>query len=301
MNYAYCRASTIVQETSCAVQADMLRQRAERDGEKLDHVFTDEDTSGRVFPFLERQAAQQLMKVVQPGDHVHIHKIDRLGRSTIDVLSTITMLMNRGVHLHVLDFGGQIMNLEGATGFAMVAMQAVFAELAGGLIRERTKEALKYRRDRGMPVNGFSPYCMRRKKRRTAAGNHEPYDVWDESECQDIREIYRRVHDNHEALYRVAIDFAKQGRLTANGKPWARAPKREGRPWRDDRVRRTYYWYTCLRELGLDVESTPIAVVTMFSTAWRAAKCPKSLGQWRTGDAAGLKKFVERVKKEAGA
>ncbi|MCH8196381.1 MAG: recombinase family protein, partial [Chloroflexi bacterium] len=57
---------------------------------------------------------------------------------------------------HVLDFGGQALNLEGATGFAMVAMQAVFAEVEAKRISERTKEALKYRRDRGMPVNAHS-------------------------------------------------------------------------------------------------------------------------------------------------
>ncbi len=297
MNYAYCRASKIIQETSCAVREDRIRQATDQAGEKLNRAFTDEDTSGRVYPFLDREAAKQLMAVVKPGDHVHVYKIDRLGRNTVDILNTITMFMNREVHLHVLDFGGQAVNLEGATGFAMVAMQAVFAEVEARRISERTREALKYRRERGKPVNAHSPYGMRRRKRRTVNGNHEPYDEWDAQECQDIREIHRRVTENRESVYQVAIDFTKQGRLTVKGKPWARAPKRAGGAWRDERVRRAFNWYSCLRELGLDVESTSVAVAAVFSSAWRKARAPRSIKQWHGADPEGLREFVELVQR----
>ena len=295
-NYAYARASTIVQETSCAVQEDLMCQAIEQCSEILDRAFIDEDTSGRVYPFLDREAAKQLMAVVKPGDHVHVHKLDRLGRSTVDILNTITAFMNRSVHLHVLDFGGQALNLEGATGFAMVAMQAVFAEVEAKRISERTKEALKYRRDRGMPVNAHSPFGMRRKKRKRPSGKHEPYDEWDAGECQDIREIYRRVRENGERVYHIAIEFAKQGRKTANGKPWARPPKREGGVWRDGRVRRVFNWYTCLRGLKMDVESAPVATVAVFSSYWRRAKAPRNLSQWRSADPDGLEEFLGQAK-----
>lgn len=89
-------------------------------------------------------------------------------------------------------------SIEGATGFAVVTMHAVFAEIEARRISERTTEALRYRRQRGMPANGHSPYGMRRRKRRRPDGGQGSYDEWDAGECADIREIYRRVHDNDE-------------------------------------------------------------------------------------------------------
>ncbi len=201
--------------------------------------------------------------------------------------------------MHVDDFGGSPLDLTNAMGFAIVAMQAVFAEVEGKKIGEPTREALKYRRDRGMPVNAHSPYGMRRKKRRRSSGGYQAYDEWDSQECQEIREIFRRVRENGEHLYRVAIDFAKQGRMTAKGKAWAKPPIWEGRPWRDDRVRRTFHWYCCLRELGLDVESTPVAVAAVFSAYWRKAKTPRNIKQWRNADPEGLQELVELTKRVA--
>ncbi len=67
----YAGVGAVVRETSPATQEALLRENAERGGETIDRCFTGEDTSGRVFTFLERRAAKQLTAAVKEGVQVH--------------------------------------------------------------------------------------------------------------------------------------------------------------------------------------------------------------------------------------
>jgi len=46
-------------------------------------------------------------------------------------------------------------------------------------------------------------------------------DVWDEKECQQIREIKHR-HDRGESIYSIAVDFFRRREKTASGLRWVK-------------------------------------------------------------------------------
>jgi putative DNA-invertase from lambdoid prophage Rac len=63
---------------------------------KIDKWFTDSATSG-ITKGRDRDGLGALLKYARDGDKVVVYSIDRLGRDTIDVLSTVEELKDKGV------------------------------------------------------------------------------------------------------------------------------------------------------------------------------------------------------------
>lgn len=83
---------------------------------------------------------KELLAYARDGDVVVTTKLDRLGRSTVQVLSTIDYFRMNGIGFRTLD--GQIDTTKenDPMAMAMVSLLAVFAELERNLIRTRTIE-----------------------------------------------------------------------------------------------------------------------------------------------------------------
>lgn len=302
MNYAYCRASRLIQEVSCAVQEDMIRTYAERSiGESIDKVITDEDTSGRVFPFAERDGGGWLMHAVQPGDRVFFAKVDRLSRRTIDTLSVLKTFDKKGIKVHVVDFGGRSLDLEDPMSFALVSFMAVFAEVEGMKIAARTAEAHEFIGASGRPISQMIPPGMQRKHKRVGERKEQPYFVWNPKECAIVREIYERLESKTVSLQALARDFySRDLRCPTAGYGWATLKRGtgSGAHWGDNRIRKAYRWYSCLLQLGLDIEIYPATDIAAVMWSWRkTVPFPKSLEVWAEVDPEGLKKAWEARKK----
>lgn len=84
---AYIRVSTTEQNTD--------RQLADT-GIEFDKIF-DDKASGKN---TERQGLKDMLDYVREGDTVHVHSIDRLGRSLIDLKTLVTQLNDKGVAVH---------------------------------------------------------------------------------------------------------------------------------------------------------------------------------------------------------
>lgn len=82
-----------------------------------------------------------------------VWKLDRLGRSTLQVLDTIAKLSARGVQVRCIT---QPFDTTQPFGRAMLAIAAAFAELERDLIRERTLAGLAAARERGR-IGGAAP------------------------------------------------------------------------------------------------------------------------------------------------
>jgi putative DNA-invertase from lambdoid prophage Rac len=130
---AYFRVSTNGQ----SIEA----QRAELGG-SFDREFTDAGISGAI-PARQRPAMAELLDYARSGDTVYVYGVDRLGRDSIDVQTTVRDLLSKGVALHVHGIGP----IAGEAGKLVLALLAQIAEMERAKIIERTEAGRKLARE----------------------------------------------------------------------------------------------------------------------------------------------------------
>lgn len=122
--YAYCRVSTVEQDTQMQVDAIVKRYP--------DAVVMTEKASAS-----NREGRPQLdllLKVVGEGDRLVVWKLDRLARNMADLSSIVNELETKGASLEILD---QRIDTSTASGKAFLQMLGVFAEFETNLRKER--------------------------------------------------------------------------------------------------------------------------------------------------------------------
>mgnify|MGYP006370191199 FL=1 len=92
MKLGYARISTTDQDAS--MQVDALMQA----GVAADKIFVDELSGAKEAK--ERPGMAELMKFAREGDDIYFWRLDRVGRSVIDVLNTVNDFTARGIRLH---------------------------------------------------------------------------------------------------------------------------------------------------------------------------------------------------------
>lgn len=107
--------------------------------------------SARKTRLAARVAGRTLLETLANGGAtaVIVVKIDRLFRITSDALDTVDGWTQAGIAMHVLDFGGNVLDTSSAIGRAVFAMMAVFAQLEADMTGERTRAALAVKKARG--------------------------------------------------------------------------------------------------------------------------------------------------------
>ncbi len=103
------------------------------------------------------------MRMVDEGKiaHIVIPKLDRAWRSAVDCLDTLEVWNAKEIQCHLLDLGGNTLNLSTPIGRFFLTIAAAFAELERSLVGERTKNALA-QKIRGGYRAGTLPYGYRR-------------------------------------------------------------------------------------------------------------------------------------------
>ncbi|MEP3346333.1 MAG: recombinase family protein [Litoreibacter sp.] len=96
-----------------------------------------------------RPALDRMMGKLKAGDTLTVWKLDRLGRSTIHLLSILEDLQQRGIHFHAITQG---IDTSTAVGRMIFGQLAVFAEYERSLISERTKAGMAAAKARGVHV-----------------------------------------------------------------------------------------------------------------------------------------------------
>lgn len=131
MKLAYVRTSS--EDQHGKGQFDLL------EGRGIERTFTDLGVSGRVAG-LNRPGLAELVDFAREGDEIHVAAIDRLGRNTADVLTTVKTLTGKGVKLvsirEGLDFATPVGNL-------VLTMLAGLAELELASSKERQKAGIQ--------------------------------------------------------------------------------------------------------------------------------------------------------------
>ncbi len=141
MKARYIRVSTLKQNEE--------RQLAKQhEGEKL---FIDK-ISGAI-PFNERPEAKKLLEAIKQGEvnYLSVSSIDRIGRSTLDVLQSIDGLTKAGVTLKVDNLGLESLvdGKENPTFKLICSVLANISEMERATLRERQLEGITEAKKRG--------------------------------------------------------------------------------------------------------------------------------------------------------
>jgi DNA invertase Pin-like site-specific DNA recombinase len=79
---------------------------------------------------------------VREGDVFVVTRLDRLARSTTDLLSIVGKLEAKGVGLRILDFGGSVMDTKSPSGRLLLTMFAAVAEFERLVMLSRQKDGI---------------------------------------------------------------------------------------------------------------------------------------------------------------
>ena len=127
----YTRVSTVSQDAR--LQLDALGAT----GVEARDVFSDVTSGSRAA--VQRPGMKRLLEYAEPGDTVVVWRIDRLGRSLIDVLNTVNLLREKDVKVRSISDG---IDPETSSGRMMLGMLATLAEYERGLITERVNAGI---------------------------------------------------------------------------------------------------------------------------------------------------------------
>jgi len=130
----YARVSTKDQKLDH--QIDILKSFG------CDRIFS-EKASGRK---VKRTELDNCLDYLRDGDTLVITKLDRLGRTTKQLIELSQYLDEQDIDLHIIDM--QI-NTKDPMGKMFFTMMSAFAELEANLLSERTKRGLSSARARG--------------------------------------------------------------------------------------------------------------------------------------------------------
>lgn len=130
----YARVSTKDQNLNS--QIDMLKSHG------CDRIFS-EKVSGRKH---KRTELDKCLDYMREGDTLVLTKLDRLGRTTKQLIELSQYLEEHGIDLEIIDMN---INTKDAMGKMFFTMMSAFAELEANLLSERTKKGLASARSRG--------------------------------------------------------------------------------------------------------------------------------------------------------
>jgi site-specific DNA recombinase len=150
---AYVRASTGRQETTPKDQQERIAAYCKMAGLELVEVITERGVSGKI-KLSKRPEGARVLALLEGGVcHIVALKLDRLFRNAGDALATVEEWEAAGIHLHLIDMGGQSINTASSIRKMLLTMLAGFAEFERNLISERTTSALRYKKAHGLVYN----------------------------------------------------------------------------------------------------------------------------------------------------
>ena len=141
----YARVSTRPQSTD-RQEADLLVA-----GVRRDDLYIDQGVSGAR---ASRQQFDRALRALEAGDTLVITTLDRLGRSTQNMLDLAQELRGRGAGLRVVNLGGGDVNTSTPMGSMLFTVMAALAQMEHDIKRERIIDSISKRRAAGKDLGG---------------------------------------------------------------------------------------------------------------------------------------------------
>lgn len=182
----YARVSTRTQAADRQIQ-DLLGAGIRRDDLYIDHGVSGARAS--------RPGFDQALEALHEGDTLVITTLDRLGRSTVNMLSLSEDLKARKVHLRVLNLGGGNVDTGTPMGSMVFTVMAALAQMELEIKRERINDSVSKRRAANKDLGGrrqqFSDSQIRNARRLLEAGEPATHVARDLSMSRAT--LYRRM------------------------------------------------------------------------------------------------------------
>ncbi|MGO4382631.1 recombinase family protein [Specibacter sp. RAF43] len=160
MKLGYARVSTTDQDARMQIAALVEAGVAE------EKIFIDHMSGAKTSK--ERPGLTELLKYAREGDEVYCWRIDRLGRSLIDVLNTVNEMMAKGIALHSLIDG---VDPSTSSGRLQLGLFATLAEYERELINERVRFGVMAAQARGVKFGKRPPDPVKVENKVAAAKN----------------------------------------------------------------------------------------------------------------------------------
>ncbi|RFA19962.1 recombinase family protein [Subtercola boreus] len=141
----YARVSTKNQDTDRQEQ-DLLAAGVRRDDLYVDHGVSGARAS--------RPEFDRALLALHDGDTLVVTTLDRLGRSTQNMLALPEMLRGRGAGLRVLNLGGGNVDTGTPMGSMVFTVMAALAQMELDIKRERITDSVSKRRAAGKDLGG---------------------------------------------------------------------------------------------------------------------------------------------------
>jgi DNA invertase Pin-like site-specific DNA recombinase len=158
-----------------------------------------------------RPVRDEVLRRLKRGDTLTVWKLDRLGRSVIELHQIVKDLDQRGIRFRCLT---QPIDTTTSQGRFFFTMLAAFAEFERDLIIERTIAGLEVAREQGK-FGGPPPYGLTTVKQ--PDGQVVTVEVQDEAQL--LREAARRILDK-EPLSRIVEDWNGHGHRPRHAEKW---------------------------------------------------------------------------------
>lgn len=187
MLIGYARVSTTDQVAGLEAQHRDLRATG----------CTEKIFAERVSSVAQRNELAAALDYVRDGDTLVVTRLDRLARSTADLLEIIATLERKGVALRILDFGGQAVDTQSPSGRLIVTMFGAVAQFERELLLQRQREGIAKAKAEGR-YKGRAPTA-----RRQAPQVHELREAG-----FGASDIAARLGISRSSVYRILTDAA---------------------------------------------------------------------------------------------
>lgn len=141
----YARVSTRQQSTD-RQKVDLLAA-----GVRRDDLYVDNGVSGAR---ASRPNFDRALDAIEAGDTLVITTLDRLGRSTQNMLAFAEELRGRGAGLRVLNLGGGDVDTATPMGSMLFTIMAALGQMEHEIKRERVLDSIAKRRNAGKNLGG---------------------------------------------------------------------------------------------------------------------------------------------------
>ncbi len=199
----YARVSTFDQNLD--LQIDALKK------EGCKQIFTDKISGVKS----QKPNFDKLLEYAREGDTIVVWKLDRLGRSTVQLIELMEELKKNNIHVKSLN---ESIDTSSATGTLFFQFMCMLAEHERNIIRERTTAGLNAARARGR--TGGRPQGLSEHYQLIAPEVKEMYEKGSRS-TEEIRKIFniKSQPTLYKILHFVGVDvkgFIKKRSSTKN-------------------------------------------------------------------------------------
>ncbi|WP_350001727.1 recombinase family protein [Pseudarthrobacter sp. WHRI 8279] len=141
----YARVSTKAQDSD-RQQADLLAAGVRRDDMYVDHGVSGAKAS--------RVELDNALRALHEGDTLVVTTLDRLGRSTANMLKLADEIKAAGAGLRVLNLGGGDVDTSNPMGAMLFTVMTALAQMELEIKRERITDSVSKRRAAGKDLGG---------------------------------------------------------------------------------------------------------------------------------------------------